>query len=225
MRLRALHAVLVVLDRDRGERLLRGTIGREVAVRGEREDVRRPLAEVEHRVAPVGAREATVAHLLEADGEHDVVLPGGDREAGVAEGVHARGAVVLHTRHGAAEELERVGECVAAEGGHDGAHPRRLDALPLAARIRERLVDRVAEEVLGTLVVELAERRAADAHDGDAGAQVERHARGYRRAGGRGSTAGGACLDPRRGGPTTLAPSPAPAATAPALPRPLEEGV
>src|SRR5439155_543118 len=119
----------------------------------------------------------------------DVVLPGSDREAGVAEGVHARGTVVLHPRHGAPEELERVGERVAAEGGHDGAHPRRLDALALAARIRERLVDRVAEEVLGALLVELAEGRAADADDGDLGAQVERHGAGYRRAGGRVSTA------------------------------------
>src|SRR2546426_12566437 len=103
MRLRALHAVLVVLDRYRRERLLRGAVGREVAVRGEREDVRRPLAEVEHGVAPVGAGEAAVAHLLEADGQRDGVLPGGDREAGVAEGGHARGTGGLPARPGGAE--------------------------------------------------------------------------------------------------------------------------
>src|SRR5438034_695606 len=126
-----------------------------------------------HTGVPVNDFTRSARHTTAAAAPSVVGLPGGDREAGVAEGVHARGAVVLHPRHGAAEELERVGERVAAEGGHDGAHPRRLDALPLAARIRERLVDRVAEEVLGTLVVELAEGRAADADDSDAGAQVE----------------------------------------------------
>jgi hypothetical protein len=40
---------------------------------------------------------------------------GGDREAGVPEGVHARRAVVLDARHRPAEELQGVGERVAAE--------------------------------------------------------------------------------------------------------------
>src|SRR5205814_6349854 len=101
---------------------------------------------------------------------------GSDGEARVPEGVHARRAIVLHARDGAAEQLERVGEGVAAEGREDGAHPCGLDALALTARVGECLVDGVAEEVLRALLVELPERRAADADDRDPPTELERHA-------------------------------------------------
>src|SRR5207253_7247000 len=142
----------------------------------EREDVRRALAEVEHRVAPVRAGEAAVAHLLEADREHDVVHAGGDGEAGVPERIHAGGAVVLDAGHGAAEELQGIGQRVAPEGRHDRPDPRRLNSVPLTPCVGERLAHGVAHEVLGALVVELAELRTADAHDGDLLAQLDRHA-------------------------------------------------
>src|SRR5262249_55208232 len=61
-------------------------------------------------------------------------------------------------------------------GRHHGPDPGGLDALALAAGVAERLVDGVAEEVLGAPVVELAELRAADAHDGDLVPELERHA-------------------------------------------------
>ena len=139
--------------------------------------MRGALPEVEHRMAAVRPPEVAVAHLLEADGEDDVVHAGGDRQAGVAEGVHARRAVVLHPRDRPAEQLERVGESVPTEGGGHGSHPGGLDAVALAAGVGQRLVHRVAQQVLGALIVQLAELRASHADDGHGLAEIDRHDR------------------------------------------------
>jgi hypothetical protein len=138
--------------------------------------VGRALAEVEHRVAAIRAAEVAVAHLLEADGEDDVVHAGGHGQAGVAEGVHARCAVVLHSRDRPAEQLEGVGEGVPAERRRDGSHPCSLDAVTLAAGVGQCLVHRVAQQVLGAVLVQLAELRASHADNGNDLAEIDGHA-------------------------------------------------
>ena len=80
VRLGRQRAVVVVLHRDLGERGFRGAVRLEVAVGGEREDVRGAFAVVDHRVNAAGAVIAAVAHLLEAEHQRDVVHARGDRQ-------------------------------------------------------------------------------------------------------------------------------------------------
>src|SRR5438093_736751 len=68
-----------------------------------------------------------VAELLEAEGEDAVVHPGRHRHAGVPEGVHARGTVVLDAGDRDAVELERIGERRTGETALQRPHPRGLD--------------------------------------------------------------------------------------------------
>ena len=74
---------------------------------------------------------------------------------------------MLHAGDRDAVQLERVAERVAGELRHHRADPRRFDLLRLDRGIGHRLERRVADELLGARLVELAEARAADADDGD----------------------------------------------------------
>ena len=99
-----------------------------------------------------------LAHLLGADGQHQVVFAGGDGERRVAHGLDAGGAVGRHPRHGNGEEVQRVGHerarvalepiqhrLVATEPR--GLQPRALD-LRIGQGQRHRLVHHVGETLM-----------------------------------------------------------------------------
>jgi hypothetical protein len=166
------RAVAVVLHRDLGERLAPEAVGVHVAVRREREEPGRRVAAREQRVAePRDAAPAAVFQLLGADHEHDVVDARGDREAAVAEGVGAGGAVVLDAGDRPPVEPERVGErdrgLASARAGQVGAEIGRLDLRGVDASVGVRLEGRIADELLVGAVVPVPELRAAHPDDGD----------------------------------------------------------
>jgi hypothetical protein len=172
MRLVVLGPVLVILDGDLGERIAAETEGVHVAIGGEREETGRGVAARQQRMPePRDAAPAAVLELLGAHHQDHVVGPGRDREAGVADGVGARGAVVLDARDRAVVEPERVAERdrrLAAAGARQvRAEVGRLDLARIDAGVVVRLERRVADELLVAALVAIAELRAADADDGD----------------------------------------------------------
>jgi len=92
VRVRIAGAVVVVLHRDRREHLARRSVLRHVAGRERGEEHRRGLTTSEDRMPRCCPREQAffgrlVAHLLDADHEHDVVYTAGHRHRAHAKGV------------------------------------------------------------------------------------------------------------------------------------------
>src|SRR5262249_35644470 len=172
VRLVVLRAVGVVLHRDPGERLTTEAEGVHVAVGGEGEEARRGVTAGEQRMAePRDAAAAAVLQLLGAEDEDDVVHAGGDREAGVAEGVRAGRTVVLDARDRPPVEPERIrqrgGRLPPARSREVRAEVAGLDLRRVDARVvvgRER---GVAAQLLVAAVVALTELGAPDPDDGD----------------------------------------------------------
>ena len=155
VRVRIAGAVVVVLHRDRREHLARRAELVHVPGRERREQHRRGLAAREDRVPGRGARQQAflgrlVAHLLDADDEHDVVHAARHRHRADAERVGARRARVLDARARDAGEADRGRHGVAADAllaperaraGWRRTRPRpasRLEALVDARRPRRR---------------------------------------------------------------------------------------
>jgi hypothetical protein len=116
------RAVAAVLARDHRQVLARHAVALHVdgCVLGEqvrRAGAARMPPEVRH--LPALGNQARprrdVAHLLDAEHEHDVVDAGGDRERRVADRVAAPGAGVLDPRDRLWEEAQRVGEARAGD--------------------------------------------------------------------------------------------------------------
>ena len=161
-------AVLVVLD-GYASQILPGPAVLVEATRGQQSEHGRGAGAAHHRVPHVHgqAGAAHVHELLDSAGQHHVVGSGGDRKAGVAEGIHARGTEVLHARGRLSEELEGLGGDTAAQAGEivEVAHPGRFDVVRGDPGIVHRLEGGLHHQVFGVLLPELTELGAADAHD------------------------------------------------------------
>ena len=179
VRVRIAGAVVVVLHRDRREHLARRAELVHVAGRERREQHRRGLAPREDRVTGRGAREQAffgrlVAHLLDADHEHDVVHAARDRHRADAERVGTRRARVLDARARDADEPDRGRDRVAAdaflapERAPLGRDERGIDLVRLEALVdaRDRGVERGRGHLLVALVEQLAHLDEAGAHHG-----------------------------------------------------------
>ena len=170
----------MVLHRDRREHLAGRAELVHVAGRERREQHRRGLAAGEDRVAGRGARQQAflgrlVAHLLDADHEHDVVHAAGDRHRADAERVGARRARVLDPRARDAGEPDRGRHGVAADAllapqrAALGGDERGVDLVGLEALVdaRDRGVERARGHLLVALVEQLAHLDEPGADDGD----------------------------------------------------------
>ena len=177
VRVRIARAVVVVLDRDRGEHLARRAELVHVAGRERREQHRRGLAPREDRVAGGGAREQAffgrlVAHLLDTDHEHDVVDAARDGHRADAERVGARRARVLDARARDADEPDSGRDRVAAdafltpERSALGRDEGRIDLVRLESLVdaRHRRVERGCGHLFVALVEQLAHLDEAGAH-------------------------------------------------------------
>ena len=180
VRVRVAGAVVVVLDGDRREHLARRAVLVHVTCRERREQHRRRLAAREDRVAGGGAREEPflgrlVAHLLDADDEHDVVDAAGDGHRADAERVGAGRARVLDAGARDAGEADRRRDGVAADallaperaalrGDERGFDLRRLEALVDAVDCGG---ERAGRHLLVALLEELPELDEPAADDRD----------------------------------------------------------
>ena len=185
VRVRIAGAVVVVLHRHRREHLARRAELVHVARRERGEQHRRGLAAREDRVARRGTRQQAflgrlVAHLLDADHEHDVVHAARDGHRADAERVGSRRAGVLDARARDAVEADRGRDRVAADAllapqrAALGRDERGVDLMGLEALVdaRDRGVERTGGHLLVALVEELAHLDEAGA---DHGHLVPRH--------------------------------------------------
>ena len=169
-----LRAVVVVLDRDLGERLAArarrcACSGWRRARRARARCCRAPSSGWPRRGRPRPPRSFSFSAPTTSTTS---CTPDGDREAGVAEGVGAGGAVVLDPRDRPAVEAQRVGRATPPTSRRPGPGryvPRYAASISLGIDAgvvvgRER---GVADQLLVAAVVALAELRAADADDGD----------------------------------------------------------
>ena len=167
VRVRIARAVVVVLHRDRCEHLAGRAELVHVPGRERREQHRRGLAPREDRVSGRRARQEPflrrlVAHLLDADDQHDVVDAARHRHRADAEGVGTRRARVLDARARDAGEADGRRNGVAADAllppqrSALRRDERGLDLVRFEALVDAR--DRGLERARGHLLVALLEQ-------------------------------------------------------------------
>ena len=121
---------------------------------------------------------AGVLELFHADGHGDVHGAAGDGVDRRAQRLGAGRAHVLHPRDRLADQPQRPGQRHAADPGHVGAQPERVDVVTGQAGAVQRLGDGIDGELIRAAVKVLRESRAAHRDDGDTIAQaVLRHER------------------------------------------------
>ena len=161
-------AVVVILDGHFGQGVFVDAVGVEVAVRSHGEQRGGRGAVADHRMVAEGPEPALagVTEFLEAEGQDHVVHPRSHGHTGIAEGIHARGAVVLNAGSRNPAHVEGLRHRRAAETGRGkvNAGPYRLDLLSRDGGVGQRLVGGLDEEVAGSASPVLAETRAANSH-------------------------------------------------------------
>ena len=175
MRLGVENAVRVALHRDVGDRPFevlvgdpelcgvgRGELGEEARCGA----VGKPLPD-ERTESGTGVRQAAVAGILQffhADGEADIVGPGGHPVDGPPEGLRPRGAVIFRPGDGDVRKPqghpERRRRFAQADLLDAVAEPRRLDLILLNPRVGEALLEGLHQQLLGPHVPAFPEAAA-----------------------------------------------------------------
>ncbi len=165
--------VLVVLEGDAAHHLLHLDRVHAVLVgvgRGEKGEGgrrREPgVGAVAHRADTGEPRVAGVLELLDPDSHGRVVGTRRHGVAGVAKGLRARGAVVLHPGHRLVVQLQGPGQGDAADPRGHGPEPEGIDVVDRDPGRGRGLGGGVGQEVVDPLVPQLAETGAPHADDG-----------------------------------------------------------
>ena len=110
---------------------------------------------------------AGILQLFHAQGQHDVVDPGGHGVAGVAESVGGGGAGVFYAGDGDVIQLQGIGQRLPGAKGRHGAQPGGLKVFALDAGVLVGFIGRLDHKVGGAGVPPLPELGAAHSDDGD----------------------------------------------------------